>query len=112
MFTLHKSALFMQQWQTYAQAYKDRAGMEVAERFIVAVIEALDFIRQNPYACPLYDVGDGYDDLQPYAFRKWNLHSFPHVVLFRVRDATLWVEVMYAHKMDIASRLTTDAALP
>jgi hypothetical protein len=44
MYTLHKSALFMRQWQTYAQNYKDRAGIQIAERFIAAVEGALLFI--------------------------------------------------------------------
>jgi hypothetical protein len=44
MYTLHKSALFMRQWQAYAQNYKDRAGIQIAERFIAAVEGALLFI--------------------------------------------------------------------
>jgi hypothetical protein len=53
MFTLQKSALFMRQWQGYAQGYKDRAGLVVAERFIAAVEDALRFIKESPLSCPL-----------------------------------------------------------
>ena len=109
MFTIKKSALFMRQWKDYAQEYHTRAGVNIAERFIVAVEDALNFIRQRPYACSIYDTGEGYEDLQIYQFRKWNLHYFPHVVLFRMGDnATIFIEVLYAHKMDMPSHLTTD----
>jgi plasmid stabilization system protein ParE len=109
MFTMQKSALFMEQWRSYARGYRDRAGVNIAERFIVAVEEALNFIRQNPYACPPYDTGEEFEDLRTYQFRKWNLNIFPHVVLFRLGDnATIFIEVLYAHKMDIPSHLTKD----
>ena len=99
----------MQQWQSYAQDYHDRAGMATAERFVAAVEGALRFIRQNPYACSIYDTGEENDDLRAYQFRKWNLHDFPHMVLFRMGDnATIFIEVIYAHKMDVPSRLATD----
>src|ERR1700683_4058341 len=104
MFTIHKSTLFMQQWQSYAQDYRERAGVKIAERFIGAVENALGFIRQSPYACAIYDAGDGYEDLRVYQFRKWTLHDFPHMVLFRFGDnATIFVDVIYAHKMDMPS---------
>ena len=99
----------MQQWREYALDYKDKAGMAIAERFITAVEETLDFIRQNAYACPVYETGEGDEDLLAYQFRKWNLRGFPHMVLFRLKDSsTILIEVLYAHKMDIASRLRND----
>ncbi|HEV8062398.1 MAG TPA: type II toxin-antitoxin system RelE/ParE family toxin [Gemmataceae bacterium] len=105
-FAIQRSELFMQQWRSYAQDYHDRAGIIIAERFIVEVERALHFIHHHPYACSLYDAGDGYDDLRKHPFRKWNLNDFPHMVLFRIGDnATIFVEVIYAHKMDVPSRL-------
>jgi ParE toxin of type II toxin-antitoxin system, parDE len=109
MFTIRKSALFMQQWRSYAQHYRDGGGINVAQRFIGAVEAALSFIRQTPYACSIYDTGEGYEDLRMYQFRKWNLHVFPHMVLFRLGDnGAIFIEALYAHKMDIPSRLATD----
>ena len=109
MFTIQKSALFMRQWQQFAQDYHDRAGANIAERFIVAVEDALSFIRRSPYACSIYDTGEGHEDLRMYQFRKWNLQDFPHMMLFRFGDsATIFIEVLYAHKMDIPSRLVAD----
>ena len=99
----------MRQWRNYARDYRDRAGVNIAERFIVAVEDALSFIRQSPYACSVYDTGEGYEDLRVYQFRKWNLCDFPHTVLFRLGDdATIFIEVLYAHKMDMPSRLAAD----
>lgn len=107
MFTIKKSTLFMQQWKSHAQYYKSSVNMNTAERFIVAVDETLNFIAQNPYACNLYDTGEGYDDLHMYQFRKWNLHGFPHKVLFRMDDnSTILIEVLYADKMDIPKHLS------
>jgi hypothetical protein len=108
-FTVQKSALFMRQWRTYAQDYHDRANVNIAERFIVAVEDALSFIRQSPYACPIYDTGEEDEDLRRYQFRKWNLDGFPHIVLFRLGDdSAIFVEVLYAQRMDIPWRLAAD----
>jgi hypothetical protein len=52
--TLRKSA-FMEQWHSYALDYHNRASISIAERFIGAVEAALSFIRQSPYACPVYN---------------------------------------------------------
>jgi hypothetical protein len=99
----------MQQWKGYAQDCDERAGGALADRFITAVEEALRFISQNPYACAVYETGEGYEDLQVHKFRKWNLQGFPHLVLFRVTDkSTILIEVLYAHKMDIQSRVLGD----
>jgi hypothetical protein len=109
MIRMRRSKLFMQQWKNYARAYRDRAGINIAERFIVAVDEALRFIHRSPYACSIYDPGEEYGDLQAYQFRKRNLHDFPHAILFRVGDdATIFVEVIYAHKMNMSARLAAD----
>ena len=111
VFAIKKSTLFMEQWLSYAQGYHDRAGMTIAQRFICAVQDAVNFIGQNPYACAIYDPGEGYEDLRAYYFRKWDLRDFPHKVLFRLgENATIFIEVLYAHKMDIPSRLVTDVA--
>ena len=111
MRTIQKSALFMQQWHEHAHYYRHKAGLEVAERFILAVDEALKMIRENPAMCPLYEVGSGYDALRMHVFRKWNLRGFPYVIVFRIGDNdchTLFVEVLYAHRMDGRTRFSTD----
>jgi hypothetical protein len=109
IFAVQKSALFMRQWRNYARDYRDRAGVNIAERFIVAVEDALSFIRQSPYACSVYDTGEGDEDLRTYQFRKWNLHGFPHMVLFRLGGGdAIFIEVLYAQRMDIPSRLAAD----
>ena len=98
----------MRQWQGYAQDYKTRAGLKVAEQFIVSVEETLNFIQKNPYACASYYIGDGYDDLRKYEFRKWNLVGFPHLVLFRIEKHNILIEAIYAYKMNIASHSIVD----
>jgi hypothetical protein len=74
---MQKSTIFMQQWKGYAQDYDERAGGALAERFITAVEDALGLIGQNPYACAIYETGEGYEDLQVHKFRKWNLQLLP-----------------------------------
>jgi len=106
---MQKSALFLRQWKYHAHDYKQRAGLRVAERFITAVEQALEFIRANPYACAPYDPGEGYEDLHIYKFRKWSLRDFPHLILFRLNDnSSIFIEALYAHKMDIPSRLSVE----
>lgn len=108
MFIIQKSALFMQQWQSYAHYYRDQAGISVAGHFIDSVEEAVHFISQQPYACALYDIGEGYEDLKIYKFRKLNLRGFPHKVLFRANNEMLFIEVLYTHKMNVPERLMQD----
>ncbi len=98
----------MQQWQGYTQDYKTRAGLKIAEQFITSVEEALNFIQKNPYACVSYYIGEGYDDLQKYEFRKWNLADFPYLVLFRINKHNILIEAIYAHKMNIATHSIVD----
>ncbi len=98
----------MQQWQGHAEYYHEQAGRGVAEEFITAVEKALQFIGQSPYACASYETGSEDLDLQHYRFRKWNISGFPHKIIFRIEENTILVEVIYAHKMNVASRLTTD----
>ncbi len=106
MFKVQKSRLFIRQLERYARDYKNRAGVEIARKFVLEVGEVLKFIAHNPYACMEYDAGD--DDLQKYQFRKWNVQGFPHFVLFRVVDDNIILEVIYSHRMDIYSRLSFD----
>ncbi|MEO7022161.1 MAG: type II toxin-antitoxin system RelE/ParE family toxin [Ktedonobacteraceae bacterium] len=99
----------MRQWRNSSQDYKERAGADIAERFITAVEEAVQFIQQHPYACALYEPGEGYEDIRAYQFRKWRLRGFPYVLLFRMREnATIFIEMLYAQKMDIPSYLMKD----
>jgi hypothetical protein len=72
MYTVHKSALFMRQWQAYAQNYKDRAGIQSAERFIAAV--------------------EGF--------------------FFRLEETQIFVDLIYAQRMDIAHRFIVDTFDP
>ena len=95
----------MQQWRDYAQDYKDRAGLPVAENFILNVEDALHFISATPKACPSYFPGEGCADLEKHHFRKWNLKDFPYVVLFRVAGNDIFVEAMYAHKQQVGRHL-------
>jgi plasmid stabilization system protein ParE len=109
MVTVLKSRLFMQQWQDFAADYQSIAGEGVAERFIIALDNALKFIAERPHACPVYEVGQEADDMRGYRFHKWQLCGFPHLVLFHIRDAdTVLVDAIYAQRMDIPSHMAED----
>ncbi len=111
IFRIEEGKLFKRQWADYALAYRHSAGKDIAERFIAALIDALDFIQHNPYACPVYDPGEEVADLQIHQYRKWSLHGFPHAILFRVHnDDTVFVDIVYAHKMNMGYRLAVDTA--
>ncbi len=109
MWQIKRSGLFVRQWKHFALDYKERAGADVAGRFIDAVEEALSFIQENPLACAPYHPGADYEDLSGYDFRKWSLKKFPHSIFFRIKEnQTVFIEVIYAHKMDITGRLSKD----
>jgi hypothetical protein len=109
MVTLLKSRLFMQQWTEFASDYQGKAGDALAERFIVAVDNALLFIEERPNACPIYEVGQEADDIRGYRFHKWQVRGFPHMVLFHMIDAeTVLVDAIYAQRMDIPVHITED----
>ena len=111
MYTVHKSALFMRQWQTYAQNYKDRAGIQIAERFIAAVEGALLFIGTSPLSCPLYDTSKE-EALKFHHFRRWNVSKFPNTLFFRLEETQIFVDLIYAQRMDIAHRFIVDTFDP
>lgn len=99
----------MQQWKEFAFDYRNKAGDEVAERFIVAVDNALLFIAERPKACPIYEVGREADDIRGYHFHKWQVRGFPHMVLFHMVDAeTVLVDAIYAQRMDIVAHIVED----
>jgi plasmid stabilization system protein ParE len=109
MMKLLKSRLFMQQWEGFASDYQHKAGDEVAERFIIAVDNALLFVAERPNACPIYEVGYDADDIRGYHFHKWQVRGFPHIVLFHMIDAeTVLVDAIYAQRMDIPVHITED----
>lgn len=95
----------MQQLQDYANYYKERAGIKIAKQFVIAAKNALQFISESPNACVKYEVGEENHDLHKHHFRKWNLQGFPHLILFRIDNSTIFIDVIYTHKMDIESRL-------
>jgi hypothetical protein len=45
---IKKSRLFARQWRHFAIDYKNRAGVIIADQFIDAVEEALQFIGDTP----------------------------------------------------------------
>lgn len=99
----------MQQWEEFAFDYQHKAGEEVAERFIVAVDNALLFIAQRPNACSIYEVSYEADGIRGYHFHKWQVRGFPHMVLFHMIDAeTVLVDAIYAQRMDIPVHIAED----
>lgn len=97
-----RSALFKRQLLEMTEGYRDRACRETALKFVDQVDAAVRFIARRPLACAVYT------ELQGHAFRKWSLSDFPVSVLFRVTDNMLILEALYAHRMDIAARLTDE----
>lgn len=107
MWHIKKSRLFATQWRNFALDYKARAGIRIADQFIDAVEDALTFISENPLACPTYSTGEEFGSLTEYEFRRWFLKKFPHSIYFRIMNKdTIFIEAMYAHKMDVTSRLS------
>lgn len=107
MFKLQKSETFLKQFREYAQSYKDRAGILVMKDFAEEVKSALNFIQESPFLCPEYIPVK--NKVKQYKFRKWNMKNFPFTILFRVgNDNTIFIDVIYAQKMNIPARLLRD----
>lgn len=54
MYTLHKAELFKQQVMDFALDYKGKGGADLANRFLDAAEQALEFISQDSLACSIY----------------------------------------------------------
>lgn len=101
MLTVKRSALFKRQLADFVQGFMELANAEVANRFIDGLEKSIHFIATHSDACPPYE----FNGLH---FRKWNISGFPHAIYFRVRDNTIIMEAVYAHRMDRSSRLSSD----
>jgi plasmid stabilization system protein ParE len=102
---LKKSSLFRGQAHEAALYYKTHAGPKVLENFVSAVEKSLLFIKNNPYACAVYDSGE-HPLLQPLHFRRWHVYRFPYWIFFHLQDdATILVDALYNQRQNIAEKL-------
>ena len=109
MWQIQTSDLFERQLVEFAQNYRDRASLEVAEKFLDCVEDALNFIEQSPFKCAVYYELQEIAGLEDYEFRKWRVKTFPFSVFFRIQgEHIILMEAIYAHKMDILNRLPSD----
>ena len=107
MFRLQKSDVFLKQFREYARSYKDRAGVSVMNDFAEEVKYSLNFIQESPFLCPEYVPVKS--KVKQYKFRKWNMKNFPFTILFRIgNDNTIFIDVIYAQRMNISARLLKD----
>lgn len=98
-----RSALFRRQLLDIAASYKERAGSDIALKFVDEIDNAVSFIAAKPLACAIHTRLDGKE------FRKWRLKSFPISIFFRLESVdTLVLETLDAHRMNIALRLPND----
>ena len=101
--TIVRSALFKRQLLAIAASYKERAGPDIALKFVDQTDEGIRFIAAQPLACAVYTRLEGRE------FRKWRPKSFPVSIFFRLEETdTLVLEALYAHRMNIAARLPKD----
>lgn len=110
MWRVKKSDLFKKQLLTFSLDYKQRAGKDVARKFMISVNQAIDFINENPLICGVYIEAQTHDLLKNYQFRKWSVNGFPHSLFFRVEktNKTIMLECIYAQRMDIIQRFPSD----
>lgn len=109
MWTIKASALFKRQLIGFAKDYHKKGGLQIADKFIDRVNEAITFIIKTPLACSIYQAAQKNEVLKHYEFRKWNVKGFPHAVFFRITDEkTILLEAIYAHKMNVTYRMGHD----
>lgn len=110
MYEIQKSALFHRQVVLFAREYAQdvNAGETIAVRFVDKVEEATQFIQKSPFACLVYQDAKQHPKLRGIEYRKWRVKGFPHSVFFRIKDNTIIVAGIYAHKMNIEARFPSD----
>ena len=109
MWVLKKSARFKNQLIYFAKGYNEDAGSEIAERFVDAVEDAIEFIQKQPLGCRIYHEAHNYPQLRHYEFRKWSVKGFPHSLFFRFcDDETILLEAIYAHRMNTIKHFPFD----
>ncbi|MGX1498566.1 plasmid stabilization system protein ParE [Labrenzia sp. MBR-25] len=98
-----RSALFKRQLIEITTGYRSRAGSEIALKFVDQLEVSVRFIAAKPLACAVYTRLEGKE------FRKWGLQDFPVSIFFRLEDEdTIILDALYAHRMNIAARLSKD----
>lgn len=103
MTTIKRSGLFKRQLIQITRGYRERAGSDIALRFVDKIEDAVEFIASRPQACAIYT---RLDDKE---FRKWRIGGFPVSVFFRTEsNGVIVLEALYAHRMDIAARFPDD----
>ena len=102
MYQIKRSALFKRYALQYVLDYQERAGSHIAEKFIDGLEHSIAFIQKHPTACGVYHHIGGHD------FRRWQIKGFPHSIYFRLDKQVVILEAIYAHKMNIDTRLPSD----
>ena len=102
MAEIRKSALFKRQLMHFVSDYRERAGAEIANKFIDGIEHGTRFIATNPQSCRVYTRIVGKE------FRKWRVKGFPHSIYFRLENEVVILEAVYAHRMDTIKRLPSD----
>ena len=108
MWKVQKSDLFIKQLSDHAHYYKRHAGKDIAQKFLRKVGEAIIFIQSNPMACRVYQEAAEHSLLRGYEFRRWNVAHFPYSIFFRLEENRIILEVIYAHRMNILKRFSSD----
>jgi len=103
MNTIRRSALFKRQLLQITSGYRERAGSQIALKFVDEIEHSIAFIAGQPEACAIYTKLEGKE------FRKWRVGGFPVSVFFRMEgEDVIVLEALYAHRMDIAGRFSDD----
>lgn len=98
-----RSALFKRQLIEITTGYRGRAGSEIALKLVDQIEESVRFIAAKPLACIVHTRLEGKE------FRKWSVRGFLVSVFFRLEsEDTLILVALYAHRMNIAARLSKD----
>ena len=83
--------------------------MATALKFLDAIENAIEFIGEKPLACSVYEQAVQDKDLSSTTYRKWSLKKFQFSIFFHIENQTdIFLDVIYAHKMDIRQRLKSD----
>lgn len=103
-----KSAAYERQLEKFAEHYRDKAGIETSDRFLDGIDEAVEFVIKRPLACTVAHDLKTVSGLESYEFRRWRVNGFPHSIYFRIEEDRLILQAVYAHKMNVLERFTSE----
>lgn len=102
-FTLFVSQHFRQLLESSADFYARTVSTKIAEDFLDAVAQAINYIVENPHANIRYIPPEGFPELEKLNYRVFNLNilsPFLYSIYYEVEKETIVIHALYHHSQN------------